>query len=133
MVRLVARAIALPRPAALARQTRHAGCRSGRVLVACALLVAGPCLATSWEVTRKTVIDPLNSELHRHLPTFVRQRDLDGILGLYAVDTGGGLTWSGAQPVYPEHEERMLRASRSRSAAVSHIELVAPLVPEDSP
>ena len=64
-------------------------------------------------MTRKTVIDPLNSELHRHLPTFVRQRDLDGILGLYAVDTGGGLTWSGAQPVYPEHEERMLRWSGS--------------------
>ena len=64
-------------------------------------------------MTRKTVIDPLNSELHRHLPTFVRQRDLDGILGLYSVDTGGGLTWSGAQPVYPEHEERMLRWSGS--------------------
>ncbi len=76
-----------------------------------ALLLAAPNLAAagSWEVTRKTVIDPLNSELHRHLPTFVRQRDLDGIIGLYAVDTGGGLTWDGAQPAYPEREERMLR------------------------
>src|SRR5262245_44079341 len=82
-----------------------------RVLSALSVLVATSSLAraASWEVTRKTVIDPLNSELHRHLPTFVRQRDLDAILALYAVETGDGLTWNGAQPVYPEHEERMLR------------------------
>jgi hypothetical protein len=82
-----------------------------RVLGALSVLVAtrGLASAASWEVTRKTVIDPLNSELHRHLPTFVRQRDLDAIFALYAVETGGGLTWEGAQAVYPEHEERTLR------------------------
>jgi hypothetical protein len=32
-------------------------------------------------VTRKTVIHPLHGDLHRHLPTFVRQRDLDAVLG----------------------------------------------------
>src|SRR5262249_58328253 len=63
----------------------------------------------SWEETRKTVIDPLNGALHRHLPTFVRQRDLDALVGLYVTTEGTGLTWDGMQPVYPEREERMLR------------------------
>jgi hypothetical protein len=41
-----------------------------------------------WETTRKQVIDPINSEIHRHLPTYVRERNLDEILSVYAVDTG---------------------------------------------
>jgi hypothetical protein len=62
-----------------------------------------------WETTRKQVIDPINSEIHRHLPTYVRERNLDEILSVYAVDTGTGLTWDGASPMYPGREEEMLR------------------------
>jgi hypothetical protein len=38
-----------------------------------------------------------------------RQRDLDAVLGLYATDTGGGLTWEGARDAYPGREERVVR------------------------
>jgi hypothetical protein len=62
-----------------------------------------------WETTRKQVIDPINSEIHRHLPTYVRERNLDEILSVYALDTGTGLTWDGASPMYPGREEEMLR------------------------
>ncbi len=55
------------------------------------------------------MIDPLNADLHRHLPTFVRQRDLDAVLGLYATEAGGGLTWDGAREVYPGRDERLQR------------------------
>lgn len=72
-------------------------------------MLAGTAHAEAWEVTRKTVIDPLNGELHRHLPTFVRQHDLEAVLGLYVTETGGGLTWEGGQEVYPGREERLIR------------------------
>ncbi len=62
-----------------------------------------------WEVTRKTVIDPLNGELHRHLPTFIRQRDLDAVVGLYVTEQGGGLAWDGSHEVYPGREEHVVR------------------------
>jgi len=78
---------------------------------AIALLVglAGAAQVDRWEVTRKTVIDPLNGELHRHLPTYVRQRDLEAVLGLYATASGGGLTWDGSHEVYPGRSERVVR------------------------
>jgi hypothetical protein len=62
-----------------------------------------------WETTRKTVIDPLNGALHRHLPTFLKNRDLEAVLALYATDVGTGLTWDGAHIVYPGREEEMWR------------------------
>jgi len=70
--------------------------------------------AGDWETTRKTVIDPLNTELHRHLPSFVRTHDLDGVLGLYATATGGGLGWDGPRAVYPGREEETLRWDGAR-------------------
>src|SRR5262245_147973 len=106
--RRVIRANAVPRPARPARQNLGSGACIGVALALIAGL-AGAARADSWEVTRKTVIDPLNGELHRHLPTFVRQRDLDAVLGLYVTDTGGGLTWQGGQDVYPGREERLIR------------------------
>ena len=79
----------------------------------CAALIA---LATStrvradpWETTRKTVIDPINSEFHRHLPQYIKARDLPQILSLYATEGGSGLLWDGARPVYAQQEEEMLR------------------------
>ena len=74
-----------------------------------ALICAGRAVADRWEQTRRTVIDPLNSELHRHLPTYLRQRRLDDILALYATDVGSGLTWEGEKRVYPAFSEEMLR------------------------
>jgi len=70
--------------------------------------------ADRWDETRKTVIEPLNSELHRHLPLYLKQRDLDALLGLYACTVGTGLTWEGAQPIYPGFDEEMLRWDNTR-------------------
>jgi hypothetical protein len=80
------------------------------------LLGAGPAAASSWEVTRKSVIDPINSELHRHLPKYLRTRDLGALLELYATDTGTGISWDGAHPVYPGREEETLRWDRPARA-----------------
>jgi hypothetical protein len=70
-------------------------------LVAATLLL-GMASATGadWETTRRTVIDPLNATLHRHLPSHVRARDLDAIVALYRTPVGGGLTWDGATRTY---------------------------------
>ena len=77
----------------------------------CAALVA---LAVSahadpWETARKTIIDPINSEFHRHLPQYIKARDLAQIVSLYATESGSGLSWDGARPVYTQQEEEMLR------------------------
>src|SRR5262249_34308546 len=74
-----------------------------------ALICAGRAVADRWEQTRRTVIDPLNSELHRHLPTYLRQRKLDDVLALYTTEVGTGLTWGGETRIYPNFEEEMLR------------------------
>ncbi len=62
-----------------------------------------------WEATRKSVIDPINSALHRHLPRFVKERALDEILGVYAVEVGSGLAWEDPEVVNRGREEQMLR------------------------
>ncbi len=77
------------------------------------LLVASSA-AADWETTRKTVIDPLKTELHRHLPAFVKAHDLVAVLGLYTTATGGGLTWDGPRPVDPGVEEETLRWDAAR-------------------
>jgi hypothetical protein len=73
------------------------------------LLVAASAPAATWDATRQAVIEPLNSELHRHLPTFLKGRDLAGVLHLYATETGSGLTWNGKREVYRGREETTLR------------------------
>jgi len=73
------------------------------------LLLATTAHAASWDATRQAVIEPLNSELHRHLPTFLKARDLTGVLHLYATASGSGLTWDGAHEVHPERGETMWR------------------------
>jgi len=82
----------------------------GLLLVALAASAA----PADWETTRRTVIDPLNTELHRHLPAYVKSRDLDAILELYATATGSGLTWDRGHAVYPEHEEATRRWEGTR-------------------
>ena len=80
------------------------------IAFAIAITVASPLRADDWETARKTVIDPINSEIHRHLPQYVKARDLAQILSLYTNDTGSGIRWDGVQePVYVEQEEGMVR------------------------
>jgi len=55
--------------------------------------------AEQWEVTRKRLIDPLNSMLHNHWPTEITSRNLDVLLRLYAVDEGTGISWDSPQSV----------------------------------
>lgn len=64
--------IEIRRPRPVAPDTR-------RLLAACLLVVlASPARAASWEATRRTVIDPLNTELHRHLPLVPQEPGLAG-------------------------------------------------------
>jgi len=79
--------------------------------VAALIALAAPAgvRADRWETTRQTLIDPINSELHRHLPTHIKERELDQILALYATDTGSGLLWEGSRPIYTQQEEEMVR------------------------
>ena len=74
------------------------------------LALAAPSAVASadWETTRRTVIDPLNSALHRHLPSFLKARDLDALLGLYATDIGTGVAWDHPVAVYGGQEEETL-------------------------
>jgi hypothetical protein len=90
-----------------------------------AALVGGAALAAvgvagatvdDWERTRKDVIDPLNSELHRHLPTYLKSRDLTGVLDLYTTATGTGLRWTEPTRVYPGREETVLRWNGDRGS-----------------
>jgi hypothetical protein len=81
----------------------------GMVSAAVVLALGGTVGAADWETTRRGVIDPLNTSIHRHLPGYVKKRDLDGILGIYATATGDGLTWAEGRRVYPEGEEEVVR------------------------
>jgi hypothetical protein len=80
------------------------------------VLAASVTARADWEATRKAVIEPLNSELHRHLPTFLKSRDLTGVLHHYATERGTGLTWDGAHAVYPGRPETTWRWDGSRGS-----------------
>src|SRR5204863_3387170 len=82
--------------------------------VALVVLVPATTRADRWEETRRTVIDPLNSTLHRHLPSDLKQRNLDAVLDVYATAVGTGLTWEGATRIYPAFEEETLRWGAAR-------------------
>jgi hypothetical protein len=62
-----------------------------------------------WDEARRTVIEPINSTIHRHLGRDIKAKDLDAVLAVYAVDTGGGLTWSEPVDVSQGFAERRLR------------------------
>jgi hypothetical protein len=64
---------------------------------ACLVLASWPLrAAASWEQTRQTVIDPMNNAFHRTLPRSIRQRNLEAILNVYAIEEGTGLSWDWA-------------------------------------
>src|SRR5262249_1887133 len=90
-----------PVTCAVSADVAHSGAVMG-LRLSCLLLLA--CLSAraataSWEPTRKPVIDPLNTALHRQLPRGVKQRDLEAVLAVYAVEVGTGLQWGNAQPI----------------------------------
>ncbi len=74
------------------------------------MVLCVPALAAEhdWETVRRTVIDPLNTALHRHLPQAVKARDLSAILAAYATDVGTGVGWK-ADRVAVDAEEPTLR------------------------
>jgi hypothetical protein len=86
------------------------------LLLGIAWLLATPVsgAADDWETTRKQLVDPLNSALHRHWPEQLARRDLDVLMRLYGTDTGTGLVWEAARPAHREGAETMLRWSGRR-------------------
>jgi hypothetical protein len=62
------------------------------------LLTPALCLSDDWDATRKKLIDPLNSMLHKHVPAMIEARDLDALVRMYATRTGTGLTWDQVEP-----------------------------------
>ena len=80
-------------------------------VVAAAFLLAGCWRYTGrhWEETRQTVIEPINSAIHRHLPRDIRAQDLDAVLAVYASDTGTGLIWNEPAHVSQGFAEQRVR------------------------
>jgi hypothetical protein len=62
-----------------------------------------------WDEARKTVIEPINTALHRHLPRDIKAKNLEGILAVYATDDGTGLPWNEPVDVTGAFGERRLR------------------------
>jgi len=62
-----------------------------------------------WDEVRQTVIEPINSNVHRHLPRDIKAKDMDAVLAVYAADTGTGLTWSEPVDVSQQFAEQRLR------------------------
>ncbi|HSQ00815.1 MAG TPA: VCBS repeat-containing protein [Candidatus Dormibacteraeota bacterium] len=79
-------------------------CAAGSLLSGC-LLLAG----RHWDEARQTVIEPINSTLHRHLPSDIKAKDLDAVVAVYATDTAGGLPWNTPQDVPGNFGEQRLR------------------------
>jgi hypothetical protein len=84
-----------------------------RVLAAAllALVSATAGHADGWDAARQQEIEPLNALLHRHLPSLLRERNLDGLVRLYATGTGTGLTWDGMRAAAPGAHEPSWRWS----------------------
>jgi len=77
--------------------------------LALALLLPVGALADDWEQARAQLIDPLNSTLHRHWPSLLRKRDLDGLMRLYATETGTGPGFGSSRSTAASATERTLR------------------------
>lgn len=77
------------------------------MLVAFGLCGSAP--GASWEETRATRIDPLNSALHSHFPDELEARNLDVLQRFYATETGSGLRWDTATVVESVGDETIRR------------------------
>ena len=92
-------------------QGHSSSCMPALFLLLAALAAPVVSHANDWDTTRQTLIDPLNSALHRHWPKQLQNRQLDTLVRLYATQTGTGLRWDDVQPVSSSAEETMLRWS----------------------
>jgi hypothetical protein len=79
-------------------------CALGPWMSGC-LLLAG----RHWDEARQTVIEPINSAVHRHLPSDIRAGDLDAVVALYAADAVAGPPWDAPQDVSGRFGEQRLR------------------------
>lgn len=62
-----------------------------------------------WDEARRTVVEPINTTVHRHLPSAIKARNLEAIVALYATDTAGGLTWDQPEDISDGRTERRRR------------------------
>lgn len=78
-----------------------------------ALLLAGCTRYTGqhWDEVRQTVIEPINTSVHRHLPREIKAKNMDAVLAMYTVESGSGLTWSEPTDVSQDFAEQRLRWS----------------------
>jgi hypothetical protein len=81
--------------------------RTRLILFAIAILI--PTAQAGWEKTRKTVIDPINTSLHRHLPKAIAEHNLELVLQSYDTETGSGLLWSNAIDTTADATEQTFR------------------------
>ena len=81
------------------------------LLSAVASLLSGCLLLQGrhWDEARQTVIEPINTTVHRHLPSDLKARDLDAVVAAYGTDTAGGLAWNTPQDVSGTFTEQRLR------------------------
>jgi hypothetical protein len=61
-----------------------------------------------WDEARQTVIEPINSAIHRHLPRDIKDKNLDAILLTYATETGRGISWDGDTDTNNEFSEQQI-------------------------
>jgi hypothetical protein len=94
------------------RMRRLADCRNALLVAA----LIGSCLpgcwrytGRHWEEVRQGVIEPVNTAVHRHLPRDIKAKDMDAVLGAYAVETGSGLVWNEPTAVADGFAERRVR------------------------
>jgi hypothetical protein len=100
-------------PASPAERTTSRKPDSRRCLIVFALLpwLSGCLLLAGrhWEQTRQSVIEPINSAIHRHLARDIKAKNLDAVLSAYATETGTGLGWNDALEMTEEFSERRIR------------------------
>ena len=84
-----------------------------RWIPAVALLLAGCTRYTGqhWDEVRQTVIEPINTAVHRHLPRDITTKNMDAVLAMYTVENGSGLTWSEPIDISQDFTEQRLRWS----------------------
>lgn len=87
---------------------------SCRPLVIIVALLASGCTRYTgqhWDEVRQSVIEPINTSIHRHLPRDIKAKNMDAVLAAYTVESGGGLTWSEPTDISQGFAERRLRWS----------------------
>jgi hypothetical protein len=83
--------------------------RRALALPVCLLSCLAGCALFSgrhWDDTRTSVIEPINSALHRHLPSDIKAKDVEAVRNVYATEVGTGITWNDPSEVGEDFVER---------------------------